>query len=317
MTFSFYSPPTLTREQANSWQAALTNALDTYGKLTQAKYMKPQMEAELFNKQYAPISALLTSPLIQYMDPELRTQIAGLASQHITPLLAQSSINPSFNSDKKGFNLPPSSKVSGESQDILANKDIASKAVEDLRNTYKKEMPSFQESLKSENPLLNLISSGIKKGASWWSGRNAPGAPIAEAAIPSEVQRSHKALVDALTKVNISKDNAEQMVNTAVSQFGGDIDSAADYIQNEIDKRVEQANQNLGTGIGINPNKSSRGEAPTQNDEYYQSQADKIHDKIMQEHNKDIPLSIIYNYITNHKKLSYSGLLQAAGMKHE
>lgn len=76
MAFTFTNYPILTPEQQSPWQGALSRALDTYSKATKASYMPRQMEADLFAKEIGPLAGLASSPNFTGFNPEIQKMIA-------------------------------------------------------------------------------------------------------------------------------------------------------------------------------------------------------------------------------------------------
>ncbi len=99
MTFTFYSPPTLTKEQASPWQGALTNALDTYAKTKKLSYLPRQMEADLFAKEIGPLAGLASSPNFRGFNPEIQKMIA----QHIGGYLGHGQGGESSSAETPGY----------------------------------------------------------------------------------------------------------------------------------------------------------------------------------------------------------------------
>jgi len=55
--------------------------LGGYSDMTKAKYMKPQIEADIFHKQISPLAMLASSPYFSSLHPQQQQQIAGYISQ--------------------------------------------------------------------------------------------------------------------------------------------------------------------------------------------------------------------------------------------
>ncbi len=81
MAFTMPSYPLLNREQASPFADLVKNALGTYGQAVNARYAPQMTQAEIFNKEFAPLAQIASSPLAMAMLPEQRQQMAALISQ--------------------------------------------------------------------------------------------------------------------------------------------------------------------------------------------------------------------------------------------
>lgn len=80
MTFSFTNYAGIAPRHA-PLSDIIGKVLGGYTDVTKAKYMKPQIEADIFHKQISPLAMLASSPYFSSLHPQQQQQIAGYISQ--------------------------------------------------------------------------------------------------------------------------------------------------------------------------------------------------------------------------------------------
>ncbi len=79
ISFTNYQPGT--PEQVSPYANLISNALKNYQNAVSAKYAPRTAQANIFNKEFAPLAQIASSPLALAMLPEQRQQMAQLISQ--------------------------------------------------------------------------------------------------------------------------------------------------------------------------------------------------------------------------------------------
>lgn len=81
MAFTMPNYPMLTNEQVNPFHGALQGALRNYQNTVKSAYLPRQIQAEIFNKQFAPLAQIASSPLAMAMLPTQQSQMAQMLSR--------------------------------------------------------------------------------------------------------------------------------------------------------------------------------------------------------------------------------------------